>query len=122
MNALLLNNKGALIDEISAQGLGEARAWNTVRHVACDVTLDSVPKDAVVAPKRIYFEITRGCNLACHTCFNNSHHKLPGELTHEEILEVNRQAYELGVFEIRYTGGECTTVPGFADIVVSISQ
>jgi radical SAM protein with 4Fe4S-binding SPASM domain len=30
---------------------------------------------------------------------------------------VNRQAYDLGVFELRYTGGECTTVPAFSDII-----
>jgi radical SAM protein with 4Fe4S-binding SPASM domain len=116
-NALRLNNKGSLLAEITKQGLDEQENWRAVRHVPCDAPAGSLPRDAVVAPKRIYFEITRGCNLSCHTCFNNSHHKLPDELTHEEILDVNRQAYELGVFEIRYTGGECTTVPGFADVV-----
>lgn len=107
----------SLLDEIYRQGLDQPDNWRTVRHVPCDVPTDTLPTDAVAAPKRIYFEITRGCNLSCLSCFNNSHYKLPDELTHQEILDVNRQAYELGVFEIRYTGGECTTAPYFADIV-----
>ncbi|MGH9935998.1 MAG: radical SAM protein, partial [Blastocatellia bacterium] len=116
-NAVRLNNGNAVLTEMTKQGLDEPENWRTVRHAPRDAPATSLPRDAVVAPKRIYFEITRGCNLSCHTCFNNSHHKLPDELTREEILDVNLQAYDLGVFEIRYTGGECTTVPGFADIV-----
>ena len=106
-----------LLEQLTRHGLDEPSAWAAVRLVPCDAPMAALPADAVVAPKRIYFEITRGCNLSCQSCFNNSHHRLPNELTHEEILDVNRQAHELGVFEIRYTGGECTTVPGFVDIV-----
>jgi radical SAM protein with 4Fe4S-binding SPASM domain len=91
--------------------------WSRVRAVPSDIPPHDLPPDASAAPKRIYFEITRGCNLSCRTCFNNSHHRLPHELTLDELLDVNRQAYEMGVFEMRYTGGECTTVPGFADVV-----
>lgn len=98
---------------------GESAGWKRVRVVYAPTSiLEQPPGDvAVVAPKRIYFEITRGCNLACTSCFNNSHRRLADELSFDEIIEVNRQAEEIGVFEIRYTGGECTLVPGFADIV-----
>ena len=114
---LISNNNKSLLKELATYGLDRPETWDTVRHVPSDVPLATLQDDSVIAPKRIYFEITRGCNLACQTCFNNSHFKLPNELTNEEILDINRQAYELGVFEIRYTGGECTTVPGFAKIV-----
>ncbi len=106
-----------LLSHMHQHGIDDIRSWSSVRHVPSNVALETLPDDVVIAPKRIYFEITRCCNLACQSCFNNSHFKLSNELTIEEILNVNQQAYELGVFEIRYTGGECTTVPGFADIV-----
>jgi MoaA/NifB/PqqE/SkfB family radical SAM enzyme len=106
-----------LLATLRGCGLDRPAGWREVRHVASDVPFAELPYDAAAAPKRIYFEITRGCNLTCRTCFNNSHHRLPQELTLGEIVDVNRQAEELGVFEIRYTGGECTTVPGFAEVV-----
>ena len=114
---LHLNGGEELLQTLGSHGLDQPQAWEDVRLVKADAARDSLPTDAVVSPKRIYFEITRGCNLRCKTCFNQSGARLSGELTHEEILEVNRQAYELGVFEIRYTGGECTTVPDFANVV-----
>jgi len=119
---VLFNEGSGLIESLKTYGFEQAQAWETVRHVPHSSSFDSSLVEAVIAPKRIYFEITRGCNLACHTCFNNSHFKLPNELTLEEILDINRQAYELGVFEIRYTGGECTTVPGFSEVVADARQ
>lgn len=114
---LLFNGGTGVIKQLEKYQLTTPENWQTVRLVKSDVPLQELPDDTVIAPKRIYFEITRYCNLACRSCFNNSHHKLPHELSIEEILDVNRQAEELGVFEIRYTGGECTRVQGFEDIV-----
>ncbi|MBZ5621011.1 MAG: radical SAM protein [Acidobacteriia bacterium] len=113
----MLHNGSGILSQLRTYGLDRPSGWAAVRHVPCDVPSETLPANAVVAPKRIYFEITRSCNLSCRSCFNNSRHALPGELTHQELLDVNRQAYELGVFEIRYTGGECTIVPGFPDVV-----
>ena len=106
-----------LLAALRAHGLDGPQRWPSVRMVPSDVPPERLPHHASAAPKRIYFEITRGCNLSCRTCFNNSHHRLAHELTLEELLDVNRQAWELGVFEMRYTGGECTTVPGFDALI-----
>lgn len=114
---VLLNDGDGVLRQMKKYGLDRPDAWATVRHVPSDVPLQNLPVDAVAGPKRIYFEITRRCNLSCRSCFNNSHHALAGELSLEELLDINRQAYELGVFEIRYTGGECTIVPGFRDVL-----
>lgn len=89
----------------------------SVRHVPSPVPLSELPTDAVAAPKRIYFEVTRRCNLACRSCFNDSHRPLDGELSEDEILAINQRAWELGVFELRYTGGEATTQPYFRRVV-----
>jgi radical SAM protein with 4Fe4S-binding SPASM domain len=88
-----------------------------IHWITTDGATEILPSDADAAPKRIYFELTRRCNLACHSCFNSSHYALPDELTLEEVLDVNHQAAEIGVFEIRYTGGECTILPWFPEVV-----
>jgi radical SAM protein with 4Fe4S-binding SPASM domain len=76
-----------------------------------------VPGDCLAAPARVYFELTRRCNLACRTCFNDSHHPLADELTTPEILDVLDQLDRLGTFEIRFTGGEPTEHPDFRTIM-----
>ena len=78
---------------------------------------DSVPGDCLAAPARIYFELTRRCNLACRTCFNDSHTPLADELTTPEVLEILEQLDRLGVFEIRFTGGEPTERPDLQEMV-----
>jgi len=79
----------------------------------------TVPDDCLVAPTRVYFELTRRCNLACRTCFNDSHYSLAEELTTPEILNALEQLDQLGTFEIRFTGGEPTEPPDFREIVAS---
>ena len=77
----------------------------------------AVPDDCLAAPARVYFELTRRCNLACQTCFNNSRRPLAGELTTSEICAVLDQLDRLGTFEIRLTGGEPTEHPDFREII-----
>ncbi len=77
----------------------------------------AVPDDCLAAPSRIYFELTRRCNLVCRTCFNASHHPLADELATSEILNTLEQLDRLGTFEIRFTGGEPTEHPDFQEIV-----
>lgn len=107
----------ALFELLDRHGLVAARPADDVRVVPPQVSPERLPRDAVAAPKRIYFEMTRQCNLACRSCFNASRLPLAGELGREGALDVNRQAWELGVFEMRYTGGECTTLPWFLELV-----
>lgn len=77
----------------------------------------ALPDDCLAAPARIYFELTRRCNLACRTCFNASHRPLSDELSTGEILDLLHQLNALGTFEIRFTGGEPTEHPDFHTIV-----
>lgn len=76
-----------------------------------------VPDDCLAAPARVYFELTRRCNLSCRSCFNNSHHPLPNELSTAEILIALDELNHLGTFEIRFTGGEPSEHPDFREIV-----
>ncbi len=77
----------------------------------------TLPDDCLTAPARVYFELTRRCNLACRSCFNNSCHPLTNELTRPEILDALAQLNRLGAFEIRFTGGEPTEHPEFREII-----
>jgi len=110
-----------LLALIEQHGLHRRTTKRSIRWVPRQVAADQLPVDATAAPKRIYFEMTRQCNLACRSCFNASRLALDNELGRDGALKVNRQAWELGVFEMRYTGGECTTLPWFAEVIADAS-
>ena len=73
------------------------------------------------APRRIYWELTRQCNLNCRSCFNRYDLSKP-EMSAEEILATAKQMYVSGVYEIRCTGGEPTIRPDFFEIAEELYQ
>ncbi|MCX6803737.1 MAG: radical SAM protein [Candidatus Diapherotrites archaeon] len=78
---------------------------------------DLLPDDCFSAPSRIYFELSRKCNLGCKACFNESSLPLDKELTTKEVLDILNQLNKAGTFEIRFTGGEPTTRKDFLTII-----
>lgn len=69
------------------------------------------------APISVNFETTQICNLRCSFCFSNSatyHHKNPPL---ERVKCVIDALAEAEVFEIRWFGGEFTTLSGWEDVV-----
>jgi radical SAM protein with 4Fe4S-binding SPASM domain len=54
----------------------------------------------------VYYAITDGCNLRCPYCYASSTRRLPGELTHEESIDLVDQIAALGARLIIFTGGE----------------
>jgi radical SAM protein with 4Fe4S-binding SPASM domain len=73
------------------------------------------------APRRIYWELTRECNLNCSACFNRFSSSR-GEMSSLYILDIARQLYDAGVYEIRCTGGEPTTRPDFFEIAGELAN
>ncbi len=69
------------------------------------------------APKRIYLELTRRCNLRCKMCYNASTDSLPNELTTLQFKEILDQMAQIAIFEARLTGGEPTQRPDFLEIL-----
>lgn len=67
-------------------------------------------------PRRVYFQITRNCNLECPYCFLKSGSGLPHVPT-EAVLEVASFLGRNGLTEVRLTGGEPTTHPDFFRIL-----
>ena len=67
-------------------------------------------------PRRIYFQVTRNCNLECPTCFikaqkNGSHIPLNTAIKIAEFTGKN------GLMEVRLTGGEPTSHPDLIKII-----
>jgi radical SAM protein with 4Fe4S-binding SPASM domain len=71
----------------------------------------------LVAPNRLYLELTRACNLRCLMCYNAGGRPLPNELNTDEWFSVLDQMAEAGVFEARLTGGESTIRADFLEIL-----
>jgi MoaA/NifB/PqqE/SkfB family radical SAM enzyme/8-oxo-dGTP pyrophosphatase MutT (NUDIX family) len=82
----------------------------------------SLSSDCLASPSKVYFEITRRCNLKCKYCYNNSHIDFSKELGKEQIFKLIDELYDAGTFEIRLTGGEPTLHPDFFEIVKYIND
>ena len=76
--------------------------------------------DFASAPRRIYWEFTRKCNLNCKACFNRFAHD-QSEMSLAAILNLARRLYNAGVYEIRCTGGEPTVRPDFFEIAEDLA-
>ena len=77
--------------------------------------------DFASAPRRIYWEFTRKCNLNCKACFNRFFSDTE-ELSFNAILKIAKKLYDAGVYEIRCTGGEPTVRPDFFEIVDELAK
>jgi MoaA/NifB/PqqE/SkfB family radical SAM enzyme len=65
-------------------------------------------RDILSAPIRVYFEITRRCNLTCSHCFvSSSPTAMVGMSTETAIALLDHMA-DMNVIELRITGGEPT--------------
>ncbi|MDR1028533.1 MAG: radical SAM protein [Clostridiales Family XIII bacterium] len=64
------------------------------------------------APKRVYWELTRKCNLACANCYNRfAAPHFAGEMDLEQCMRLGKTLYENGVWIVQLTGGEPTASP-----------
>lgn len=70
---------------------------------------------------KLFLEITHKCNLKCVHCFNCNNSDLK-QISFDEIKPIIDDAYDLGVFHITISGGECTTNKDFLKIVKYIRQ
>ncbi|HUT94267.1 MAG TPA: radical SAM protein [Thermoguttaceae bacterium] len=72
-------------------------------------------------PRRVYFQITRRCNLECAYCFLDAGHGRPHVPT-PFVLDMAAFLGAHGLVEARLTGGEPTTHPDFFRIVEAFQQ
>ncbi len=78
--------------------------------------LGETPQTHTRFPRRIYFQITRNCNLECPACFIKAE-KGGQHIPTEAIMEIATFMGQNGLMEVRLTGGEPTTHPDFFDIL-----
>lgn len=80
------------------------------------VFLGESPETHTRFPRRIYFQITRNCNLHCDYCFLKSEMGAP-HIPTSAIMDVATFMSRNGLMEVRLTGGEPVTHPDFFDIL-----
>lgn len=79
----------------------------------------NAPEGLLYAPTRIYFELTRECNLRCVHCFNSSAKPISGEMNTEEMMQCLEGLRKDNIFDLRFTGGELTVRTGWFDVLKS---
>jgi len=67
-----------------------------------------VPEGILAAPTRVYYELTRDCNLRCKHCFNSSGKEEDDQQSTGEVLLTLDGLRDDAVFDVRFTGGELT--------------
>jgi MoaA/NifB/PqqE/SkfB family radical SAM enzyme len=91
---------------------GIARSESEDRAVFCGETSPRRTR----FPRRVYFQITRHCNLSCPYCYLKSG---PGEahVPTPAVIGIAAFLARNGLAEVRLTGGEPTSHPDFFEIV-----
>lgn len=69
-------------------------------------------------PRRIYFQITRRCNLSCPYCFIKAD-QFEKDLPEDVIMNIIPYLSKNGLMEVRLTGGEPTLLKHFQKVVES---
>jgi len=67
--------------------------------------------------RKVTFYVTNACNLRCKHCYASSGHPLDKELCIDEVRNLFDELYNLGVFELEFSGGEPFMRPDFVDIL-----
>lgn len=65
----------------------------------------------------VFLELTRGCNLRCKHCLNNSGVAEENQLTIEECYDLITKLSKAGIQEIRFTGGEPLIFNGIYELM-----
>jgi MoaA/NifB/PqqE/SkfB family radical SAM enzyme len=91
------------------------------------VTVEAEPIGLAVAegtlPGRVWMYANYHCNIECTYCLTESGPKVPRrELGREAMLDVARQAAQLGFTDLGVTGGEIFLVPDMPELLAEMSQ
>lgn len=74
-------------------------------------------KHRLMAPLKVFLEVTSACNLRCTTCFNASGGKSEKELSYLEIIKIIEELKRIGVLELTISGGEPFMRPDIIKII-----
>lgn len=103
----------ALLADLDAQGIHDARRYAAVRKYLC---FKAREKNRPISGS---FELTPLCNLDCKMCYVHlQKEQMQGKplLNPEQWKAIMTQAIDSGMMFASLTGGECLTYPGFKDL------
>lgn len=105
------NTETGVLSQISESKYNELK-----KYISSSDIFEGVSETHTLFPRRIYFQITRRCNLLCPYCFikaNSTEKDLPIDVIWEIIPYLGNN----GLMEVRLTGGEPTLVKEFPEII-----
>ena len=74
-------------------------------------------KDILSAPIAVYYELLNGCNLSCRHCFACSSEQGGQRLSTKQSISLIEHLHDIGVINLRVTGGEPTCHPDWVEIL-----
>ena len=77
---------------------------------------------ALAAPERCFWELTRACDHRCLHCRCHGGEAVDGELGIDEALRVAGELAEIGVARVVLTGGEPTLFPGWERVARTLAD
>lgn len=97
----------------------ELTSHKKVENVGKFLPFNSYPprSDILSSPIRVYFELTRKCNLHCKHCFSSSSNSEDDMLSKNFIFKMLEEMQEFRILDIRFTGGEPTCRDDWFDIL-----
>lgn len=93
------------LDGMSAEGLV---AWRTTPNLSLKLP----------APKQVFWDITRQCNLRCTHCYNSDQHAYGDEVPTEDVKRTLEEMRQAGVQHLTYSGGEPFMREDFLELAV----
>ena len=82
----------------------------------------STRKDILSAPVAVYYELLNACNLSCRHCFACSSKRGGQRLATSQSMSLVEHLKEIGVINLRVTGGEPTCHPDWVDILARAKE
>ncbi len=79
---------------------------------------NSINEDWLSAPLKVFIEVTSQCNMTCKHCLNDSNNAgKETDISIDEWIIILNELSRIGVFEIKFTGGEPFYREDFMSIV-----
>ena len=82
----------------------------------------STRKDILSAPVAVYYELLNACNLSCRHCFACSSKRGGQRLATSQSMSLVEHLSEIGIINLRVTGGEPTCHPDWVDVLARAKE
>lgn len=117
-NGRLVTITGEEFDEFMPEDIqiDDTQPIQKIKGKNAAIFLGETPETHTRFPRRVYFQITRNCNLECPACFIKAE-KGGNHVPTPAVMDIAKFMGQNGLMEVRLTGGEPTTHPDFFHIM-----